>query len=218
MVMAEKEGVPKRVTLASIVYELVLGFGTAVMVGAYFVIQLPKLEHQPARYAVLLRDPDRARVPPPARLQAAHRLRPPQARAGAAHRRCCPSAQVLKFSLMYIGCWAVIGVGVYAFAKALQPLPASDFPYVAAAYPVAFCVAVLTFIVPSGLGTRDAALAVAIAAVLDETVATAIAVGFRIFQTLDRAGLRGARRAAGPPRPRQRALERPGPAPRAERV
>jgi glycosyltransferase 2 family protein len=54
---------------------------------------------------------------------------------------------------------------------------------VAAAYPVAFCVAVLTFIVPSGLGTRDAALAVAISAVLDDTVATAIAVGFRIFQT-----------------------------------
>ena len=36
---------------------------------------------------------------------------------------------------------------------------------------------------PSGLGTRDAALAVAMSAVLDETVATAIAVGFRIFQT-----------------------------------
>jgi multisubunit Na+/H+ antiporter MnhB subunit len=77
----------------------------------------------------------------------------------------------------------VIGVGLYAFAKALYPLPASDFPYVAAAYPVAFCVAVLTFIVPSGLGTRDAALAVAMAAVVDETVATAIAVAFRIFQT-----------------------------------
>ena len=59
----------------------------------------------------------------------------------------------------------------------------SDFPYVAAAYPVAFCVAVLTFVVPSGLGTRDAALAVAMSAVLDDTVATAIAVGFRIFQT-----------------------------------
>ena len=47
-----------------------------------------------------------------------------------------------------------------------QPLVGADFPYVAAAYPVAFCVAVLTFIVPSGLGTRDAALAVAMSAVL----------------------------------------------------
>jgi hypothetical protein len=72
---------------------------------------------------------------------------------------------------------------VCAFAAALHPLEASDLPYVAAAYPVAFCVAVLTFIVPSGLGTRDAALAVAMTAVLASTVATAIAVAFRIFQT-----------------------------------
>ena len=53
VVMAEKEGVPKRVTLASVVYELGIGFGTAVMVGAYFVIELPDLEGQSARYAVL---------------------------------------------------------------------------------------------------------------------------------------------------------------------
>jgi hypothetical protein len=38
--------------------------------------------------------------------------------------------------------------------------------------------------VPSGLGTRDAALAIAISAVLPNAVATAIAVAFRIFQTL----------------------------------
>jgi hypothetical protein len=182
MVMAEREGVPKRVCLASIAYELVLGFGTAVMVGAYFVIQLPDLEDQPARYAVL--------VLIPLVLVFLHpRVFAPLANFGLRKlgREPLPKVlsfgQVLKFSLMYIGCWAVIGFGVYAFAKALTPLPASDFPFVAAAYPVAFCVAVLTFIVPSGLGTRDAALAVAMSAVLNDTVATAIAVGFRIFQT-----------------------------------
>ena len=84
MVMAEKEGVPKRVTLASIAYELVLGFGTAVMVGAYFVIQLPDLDEQPARYAVLLLIPIVLVVPPPARVRAARELRPPQARPRAA--------------------------------------------------------------------------------------------------------------------------------------
>jgi glycosyltransferase 2 family protein len=183
MVMAEKEGVPKRVCLASIAYELVLGFGTAVMVGAYFVIQLPDLKDQPARYAVLLLIPIVLVFLHP-------RVFAPLANFGLNKlgREPLPQVlsfrQVLKFSLMYIGCWAVIGVGVYAFTRALTPLPASDFPYVAAAYPVAFCVAVLTFIVPSGLGTRDAALAVAISAVLDDTVATAIAVGFRIFQTV----------------------------------
>ena len=182
MVLAEKQGVPKRVTLASIAYELVLGFGTAVMVGAYFVIQLPDLEGRPARYAVLLLIPIvltflHPRVFAPLANFGLRKLgRPPLPQV-------LSFRQVLRFSLLYIGCWAVIGVGVYAFARALVPLPASDFPYVAAAYPVAFCVSVLTFIVPSGLGTRDVALAVALSAVLDDTVATAIAVGFRIFQT-----------------------------------
>jgi uncharacterized membrane protein YbhN (UPF0104 family) len=77
-----------------------------------------------------------------------------------------------------------VGSAVSAFGSALTPLDASDYPYVAAAYPVAFCVAVLTFIVPSGLGTRDAALAIALKAVVGSTVATAIAVAFRIFQTV----------------------------------
>jgi hypothetical protein len=91
--------------------------------------------------------------------------------------------RVLGFAVLYVVCWAVIGLGLYAFASALHPLAASDLPYVASAYPVAFCVAVLTFIVPSGLGTRDATLATAMSAVLAGTVATAIAVAFRIFQT-----------------------------------
>ncbi|MBN1531003.1 MAG: flippase-like domain-containing protein [Thermoleophilaceae bacterium] len=183
MVMAEREGVPKRVTLASIAYELVLGFGTAVMVGAYFVIQLPDLEDQPGRYAVLILIPLVLVLLHP-------RVFAPLANFGLRKlgREPLPQVlsfgQVLKFSAGYIGGWAVIGLGVYAFTRALTPLPASDFPYVAAAYPVAFCVAVLTFVVPSGLGTRDVALAIAISAVLDDTVATAIAVGFRIFQTV----------------------------------
>ena len=91
MVMAEREGVPKRVTLASIVYELVLGFGTAVMVGAYFVIQLPDLDDQPARYAVLLLIPIVLVVPPPARVRA----RSPTSGCASSAASRCP--QVLSF-------------------------------------------------------------------------------------------------------------------------
>jgi hypothetical protein len=182
MVMAERYGVPRRVTFASMVYELGLGVGTAVIVGAYFVIQLPSLHDQPARYAVL--------AVIPAVIVAVH----PRVFARVANfglgklgreplPATLPFGRVIQCSLIYIACWAVIGFGVYAFAAALTPLDASDLPYVAAAYPVAFCVAVLTFIVPSGLGTRDAALATAMAAVLAGAVATAIAVAFRIFQT-----------------------------------
>jgi hypothetical protein len=182
VVMAEKLGVPKRVCLASIVYELTLGLATAVMVGAYFVIALPDLEDQPARFAIL------ALIP--LVLAAIHpRLFGPLANFGLRKlgREPLPSIlpfrAVLPLALGYLGTWALIGIGVCGFAAALHPLDASDLAYVGAAYPMAFCVAVLTFIVPSGLGTRDAALAIGIKAVLPTTVATAIAVGFRIFQT-----------------------------------
>jgi hypothetical protein len=183
IVMAERYGVAKRVCFASVVYELGLGFGTAVMVGAYFVIELPSLEDQPARFAVL------ALIPHV--LAALHpRVFGPLANLGLRKLgreplpRTLAFGRILEFALMYVGCWALIGLGVYGFASALQPLDASDLPYVATSYPVAYCVAVLTFIVPSGLGTRDAALATALSAVVAGAVATAIAVAFRIFQTL----------------------------------
>ena len=183
IVMAEREGVTKRVCLASIVYELGLGFGTAVMVGAYFVIELPELHDQPARFAVLVLIPAVLTVlHPKVFLPLANFL------LGKLGRDPLPKPlsfrRVLEFAAGYAGSWAVIGIAVYAFSKALHPVDPSDFLYIAAAYPVAFCVAVLTFIVPSGLGTRDAALAIAISAVLPNAVATAIAVAFRIFLTL----------------------------------
>ena len=183
IVLAERKGVAKRVCLASIVYELGLGFGTAVMIGAYFVIELPELQDQPLRYLVLVLVPAvlivlHPRIFLPLANFALRKLgREPLPKP-------LPFGRVLAMSLLYLCSWAVIGAALYAFAKALHPVDASDFAYVAAAYPVAFCVAVLTFIVPSGLGTRDATLAVAIAAVLPNAVATAIAVAFRIFQTL----------------------------------
>jgi hypothetical protein len=182
VVMSERYGVTKRVCLASVVYELVLGFGTAVMVGAYFVIKLPSLQDQPARWAIIALVPIVLTVLHP-------RVFGPLANYGLRKLgreplpKTLPFARVLQMAVLYLISWAIIGLGVFAFASALQSIDASDFPYIAAAYPVAFCVAVLTFIVPSGLGTRDAALATAMTAVLTGTVATAIAVAFRIFQT-----------------------------------
>lgn len=183
IVMAESYGVRKRVTLASVVYELGLGFGTAVMVGAYFVIELPDLQGQSGRFAVL------ALVP--LVLAGFHpRIFGPVVNfaLGKLGREPLPSVlpfgRVLELCVGYTVTWGIMGLGVFAFASGLHPLDVSDLPYVAASYPVAFCVAVLTFVVPSGIGTRDAALATAMAAVLAGAVATAIAVAFRIFQTM----------------------------------
>jgi glycosyltransferase 2 family protein len=182
VVMAEKQGVSKRGCLASIVYEIGLAVMTAVMVGAYFVITLPRLEDEPSRYAIL--------VVIPLALVALHpRVFRPLAdfalrKLGRATLPATlPMGRVLELALVYLAGWVAMGVGVVGFTAALHPLDLEDVAYAAAAYPVAFCAAVVTFVLPGGLGTRDAALAVSLAAVLPGAVATAIAVAFRIFQT-----------------------------------
>jgi uncharacterized membrane protein YbhN (UPF0104 family) len=182
VVMAERHGVGKRACLASIVYEAGLAVATAVMVGAYFVITLPRLADQPARYAILVVVPLALVVLHPRvfRRLADFALRK-LGRAGLP--AALPPGRVLELALVYLIGWAAMGLGVVGFAAALHPLDGDDVAYAAAAYPVAFCAAVVTFVVPGGLGTRDAALAVSLAAVLPGAVATAIAVGFRIFQT-----------------------------------
>jgi hypothetical protein len=182
VVLAERAGITKRVCLASIVYELGLGLCAAVIGGAYFFITLPSLQDTPARYAILL-------VIPIGLVGLHPRVFKPVAdwALGKLGREPLPAALPYRAVLMlvpaYLVGWALVGIGLFTFALALQPLPFDKLPYIAAAYPVAFCVSVLTFIVPSGLGTRDATLATAIDVVLPLTVATAIAVAFRIFQT-----------------------------------
>jgi hypothetical protein len=182
MVLAERHGVAKRVTFASMVYELGIGLGTAVMVGAYFVIELPDLEGESARFAVLI-------LIPLVLVMLHPRVFAPLANWGLRKLgreplpRTLDFRHVLGYCALFLVVWSLVGGGLCAFAAALHPIDLEDVPYIVAAYPVAFCVAVITFIAPSGLGTRDAALAIGMGAVLDSTVATAIAVAFRIFQT-----------------------------------
>jgi hypothetical protein len=183
VVLAERAGITKRVCLASIVYELALGVNAAVIGGAYFFIKLPSLRDQPLRYGLLLVVPLaliglHPRIFKPITDWALGKLgREPLPRA-------LPYGMVLLLVPAYLVGWLLVGAGLFLFALALQPIPVDKFLYIATAYPVAFGVSVLTFIVPSGLGTRDATLATAIHAVLPLTVATAIAVAFRIFQTV----------------------------------
>lgn len=182
VVLAEKRGVRKRVCLASIVYELGLAICAAVIVGCYFVITLPVLEDQPLRFVVLV-------VIPVALTMLHPRVFEPLAdfALGKLGRESLPAtlpfSTILVLTAGYVATWVTVGIGVFAFASALHPVAIDDLPYVAAAQSVAFGVAVLTFILPSGLGTRDAALATALAVVLPAAVATAIAIAFRLFQT-----------------------------------
>lgn len=181
VVMAERFGVRKRSCLASIVYEMALSIAAAVILGAYFFITLPRFEGAPARFAVLL-------IVPIA-LAALHpRVFAPLSTWGLRKLGREPLTEVLPFSRVvliaggYLIHWTAWGLGVYAFASALRPLDAGDVPFIVASYSVAFCAAAATFIIPGGLGTREAALAAALQTVMPFRAALAVSVAFRLFQ------------------------------------
>lgn len=183
VLMVERHGVGRRVCMASIVYELGLAIAGATLVAAYFVITMPALADVPARYAVLA-------VVPAVLIGLHPSVFERVARAVLRKLGREPLAAVLSparvFTLLgvYVLSWIAVGSGVFAFASAIHPVGAEEFPYVASAQAVAFGVAVATVVSPSGLGPRDAALAIALAVVLPLAVATAIAIAFRIFQTV----------------------------------
>ena len=182
IVMAGRYGVRRRVCLASMAYEAGLALCAAIVVGSYFVVTLPALEGQPARYAALGLVPLALLVLHPKVFQpiADYAL-------GKLGREALPKplpfSRVLFFTSLYVLDLVVVGLGVLAFTAALHPVEGSEVSLIVSSYAVSFSVAMLTFVVPGALGTRDTALALALTAVLPVTVAAAIAVAFRLLQT-----------------------------------
>lgn len=181
MAMAERAGVPKRITLAGVAYELALLVTGSVVIGAYFVITLPDLAGIWQRYLVL--------VLPAIALVAVHpRVFHPLAdwalhRTGrAALPLSLPGWRTLEFVGLYAGVCLVAGVGVYCLAQSLYPVGTDDLPTVVSSYAVANTVAILAFVIPGGLGAREASMAVALAPVMPTAPAVAVAVLSRILQ------------------------------------
>ena len=54
VLLSERAGVPRRITIASIVYEQAISATSAIVVAAYFIINHPDLQGEPVRWAVLL--------------------------------------------------------------------------------------------------------------------------------------------------------------------
>jgi glycosyltransferase 2 family protein len=181
MAMAEREGVPKRITLASVAYELALFFTGSVVVGAYFVITLPDLEGVWQRYLVL--------VLPAIALTAIHpRVFHPLAdwaltRTGRAPLPVSlPGWRSLEFVGLYAAACVVAGFAVYCLAQAIFPVGADNMPTVVSSYAVANTVSILAFVLPGGLGAREAGMAVALHPVMPTAPAVAVAVLARIVQ------------------------------------
>lgn len=161
VLLSERAGVPRRLTIASIVYEQALQATSAIIVSAYFIISHPDLQGQPWRWAVL------ALIPLAIVLLHPRVFGPLANRVLRAFGRDpLPATMSLRGVIavlaLYTLNWGVIAVGLYCVARSVSTVSASDIPAIGSAQAFGYVAALATLIAPAGLGIRDAAFAWAV--------------------------------------------------------
>ena len=161
VLLSERAGVPRRLTIASIVYEQALQATSAIAVAAYFLIVHPDLQGQPLRWAVL------ALIPLAIVLLHPRVFGPIANRVLRAFgREPLPEVMslggVLTVLAFYTLNWGVIAVGIWCVARSVSGISASDILVVGSAQAFGYVAALITLVAPAGLGIRDAAFAWAV--------------------------------------------------------
>lgn len=161
VLLSERAGVPRRITIASIVYEQAISATSGVAFAAYFIISHPDLQHEPLRWVVLLVIPLLITLlsPPVFRPLADRVLR-------AFGREALPGVislrGVIALLAFYSLNWGVVSVGVYCVARSVASIPLDEVLSVGSAQAVGYVAALVTLVAPAGLGIRDAAFAWAV--------------------------------------------------------
>ena len=158
VLLSERAGVPRRLTIASIVYEQALQATSAIIVAAYFLIVHPDLQGQPLRWAVLLIIPLAiALLHPRVFGPIANRV------LRAFGREPLPAAMslggVIAVLAFYTLNWGVVAVGIWCVARSVSTVSTNDILLAGAAQAFGYVAALITLVAPAGLGIRDAAFA-----------------------------------------------------------
>jgi hypothetical protein len=165
VLLSERAGVPRRITIASIVYEQAISATSAILVAAYFIINHPDLQGDPIRWAVLLLIPAAIALLHP-------RVFGPLANKalGAFGREPLPAVislrGVISLIVFYSLNWIVVAFGIYCVARSVTYIPFDDLLLVGSAQAIGYFAALVTLVAPAGLGVRDAAFAWAVKAAL----------------------------------------------------
>jgi glycosyltransferase 2 family protein len=165
VLLSERAGVPRRISVASIVYEQAISATSAIVVAAYFIIKHPDLQGQPERWAVLLLIPAAIFILSP------RVFGPLSNRALKALGRdplpvVMSLRDVVALIVYYSLNWLLIAFGIYAVARSVTYIPYSDILLVGSAQAIGYFAALVTLVAPAGLGVRDAAFAWAVKAAL----------------------------------------------------
>jgi hypothetical protein len=185
VLLSERAGVPRRITIASIVYEQAISATSAIVVAAYFIVNHPDLQGQPLRWAVLL-------LIPAAIVLLHPRVFGPLANKAlkAFGREALPEVislrGVLSLIVFYSLNWVVVAFGIYCVARSVTYVPFDDILLVGSAQAIGYFAALVTLVAPAGLGVRDAAFAWAVKAAVGGSFAlgSLIAIAVRGVMTV----------------------------------
>jgi uncharacterized membrane protein YbhN (UPF0104 family) len=158
VLLSERAGVPRRLTIASVVYEQALQATSAIIVAAYFLIDHPDLQGQTLRWGVLLLIPlALALLHPRVFGPLANRV------LRAFGREPLPEVMSMRgviAVLAFYGLnWGMMAIGIYCVARSVSTISASDILVAGAAQAFGYVAALATLVAPAGLGIRDAAFA-----------------------------------------------------------
>jgi hypothetical protein len=165
VLLSEKVGIPRRITVASIVYEQAISATSAIVVAAYFIIKHPDLQDLPERWAVLLLIPLAILILSP------KVFGPLSTKALRAFGRdplpvVMSLRDVVALIVYFSLIWLLIAFGIYSVARSVTYIPYSDILLVGSAQAIGYFAALVTLVAPAGLGVRDAAFAWAVKAAL----------------------------------------------------
>lgn len=178
MEMARKYRVPRRSTMAAIIYEQVLSVGVAAALGAAFVLEYGHLGPRWLTWVVaflplglIILHP---RVIGPTLGHALRRLgREPLPQVIRLRR-------VVVLAVWYLAALVVLAVGAWLGVRALGGAAVGSVGFVGGAFLFSWAVSMLVVVVPSGLGIREGAFALALAQHVPGSVAVALAVVSRL--------------------------------------
>jgi len=186
VLLSERAGVPRRISIASIVYEQAISATSAVVVAAYFIINHPDLQGTPIRWAVLL-------LIPAAIIILHLKVFGPLADKllGAFGREGLPAVVSLRGVIALIALyslnWVLVAFGIYCVARSVTYIPFDDILLVGSAQAIGYFAALVTVVAPAGLGVRDAAFAWAVKAAVPGksfAVGSLIAIAVRGVMTV----------------------------------
>jgi len=178
--LAGRQGVPARVVLTGMVFELAL---VALAAVAFFPLRagVGSVIGIPAAWAVgvalILVAALHPQIISPLINAALRRL-------GRAPIEVMPSYRALlgMFALCLL-MWACLSAGFALLAASLAPVAARGAAGVAASFPVAWVIGLLAFVAPGGLGVREGVLAALLSGLLPGGMAVVVALASRVWIT-----------------------------------